>query len=269
MAELILLSAFHLSLLFSICTCCLLLPLLLQCSFLHKKETSLLCLTQTRLHRKLLHACIQMHPEKTNKARKRFAFLTCSSGTSWTIFFWGCGERKDPSLINHWKPSRRQGLYSCSRHLGGFGHLLLVSNCQRLLHTHFLGRPRGRFSPGSTFWGRADGFVKISVISVFSVHLFKKVPIFLIKKNIEESPSFNYIYMLKKIKKSSFHRLHQPWNYLHIGPAICLGGSITMESQGGWMWRRYWRQCPLWHHKGCRMACLIHHLLKMFRIKQK
>lgn len=58
----------------------------------------LLCLTQTRLDRKDLksnHTYASKCILRKQQARKGFAFLTCSSGTSWTIFFWGCGERKD------------------------------------------------------------------------------------------------------------------------------------------------------------------------------
>lgn len=171
--------------------------------------------------------------------------------------FFGAVEKGGPQINQPWKPSRRQGLYSCSRHLGGFGHLLLVSNCQRLLHTHFLGRPRGRFSPGSTFWGRADGLVKIinrgfklliyyqiPMLNVFSVHLFRKVYIIHLivgrfLKKILDITSSNYVDLENKNAWRPHSLLQQHLNYLPIGPAICLGGSINngvykvAEPEGG------------------------------------
>lgn len=92
-------------------------------------------------------------------AFKDFICLTCCCWvTSWTTF-WGCGKR------GKWVAST-QRLCNCSRHLGDAGHTFpnysMVSiTVQKLLHTHFLGLPRGRRSPtGSTFWERTDEWLK-------------------------------------------------------------------------------------------------------------
>lgn len=123
------------------------------CSASMRRKTSLLCLTSRTT---------RTRPNWTSETNKHGRVLLSSPALQVLLeqLFFGAAETGRTTINQPWKPGRRQGLYSCSRHLGGFGHLLHVSNCQRLLHTHFLGRPRGRFSPGSTFWGRADGDVK-------------------------------------------------------------------------------------------------------------